>query len=266
VFPKRFPLLSIALLLLTALVSWAQGQPGTTETLVLVRFETRGQLQMDVWLDGKRAGFTPFKKKLAPGKYYLTAAAEALQPIMQELVVGVKGDQVALLPTLPLTVDNQADAVRRLIQTMQTSPPNRHFTIIGLFVSADPSDLDALFAQADRECPGDPVVALLRARRLVRAGKSAEAAAVCEPVTGELPLVAFAWRVRAEVLLAQGDSGGALDAANEAVVLEPQGFRNLRVRARVHEAMGSRNAAANDQARAEELYGLLHKLQEEAAK
>jgi hypothetical protein len=66
------------------------------------------------------------------------------------------------------------------------------------------------------------------------------------------------------VLLARGELDPALDAANQSVVLDPRGWRNLRIRARVHAARGDTAKARADEELAQELYEQVHQIMESA--
>ncbi|HMX62485.1 MAG TPA: tetratricopeptide repeat protein [Candidatus Sumerlaeota bacterium] len=236
------------------------GEALTTRTLVNVRFETPAAIQMEVWLDGKRLGFAPFTEKVAVGNHYLTAITEGIQPVMQSLTVGAKGDQMVILPTAPLTAESVPDVLKQVIRTIETTHPNNHLTIIGMHVTPAPDDFHTLLSRIDQQLPGDPVVDVLRGRRLMKEQKLDEALAATDRALRKLPRVAHAWRVRAEVLLASGDAKSALEAANEAVLLEPQYYRNVQVRAQIHRALDNPTAAKNDVAMADKLYDELAKL------
>lgn len=260
---RRGWILFVCILLGCALFGPAAGEDtATSATLRVVRFQAPGNLQLEVWLDGERLGFTPFSKELTPGDHYLTASAEALQPVMQDFAIGARANQVAIIPVLPLTTENHPEAVRRLIETIKTQPPNRHFRIMGLYLATDPDDVKTLLEIADKEMPGDAMVDLLRARVMLRGGDTNGALASTDRALPALAQVAFAWRMRAEALLAADRAGEAIDAANQAVILEPNGFRNLRVRARANEAVGKTAAARNDAERATSLYEELHRAAE----
>ncbi|MCC6546971.1 hypothetical protein IT570_07365 [Candidatus Sumerlaeota bacterium] len=247
---------------LGAFAGEAQGaEPGTkgidqvtSPGLASIRFDAPGHLQMEVWLSGRRLGITPFATRLEPGSYYLTACAEAIQPVMQPFEVKAKGDRMVVLPTAPVTAENLPDVVKQVIRTIQTTPANNHFTIISLHLATDPQDFQTLLGRADEQLPGDPIVDLLRARRLMKDQKINEALLASDRALKKLPRLAYAWRVRAEVLLASGDGKAALEAANEAVLSEPRGYRNVQVRAQVNAALNNPMAAKNDTEMADKLY------------
>lgn len=227
----------------------------------IVRFQSMARFQVEVWLNGQRAGFTPLQVRLPDGDYIMTATADSLAPIVQPISVG-EGVGVVWIPPIPVTRDNYRNVTRDVVRHIFENPENPHLIIASLLLTIDPEDARDLLQRADSLIPGDPMVDIARAGHLLRDEKHDEALRAAERALEKLGNVAFSWRRLAEVHHARGEHAEALEAINRAVVIDPRGWRNLRIRTRIHEAMGNSNAARIDHERAEELYTAVHRIQE----
>jgi hypothetical protein len=226
-----------------------------------VRFQSMARMQVEVWLSGRRVGFTPFQVSLPDGTFLMTAVGESMVPIVQDITVGPGADMVWLPPD-PLTNENHQETSRSLLRSIVNHPANAHLLIASLHMVLDPTDARNLLEKADAAIPGDPVVDMLRARHQLRAGELDLALASAQRGVKDMEIISMGWRRLAEVHLARGELTEALTAANAAVLREPLGWRNLRVRAQVHQAMGTEDAAAVDTERADELYATMHRIME----
>jgi tetratricopeptide (TPR) repeat protein len=198
---------------------------------------------------------------LEPGRYWMTSSAEYLSPLMQELTAVGGTESIAMLPATPVTTENYPEVaswVMREILGDGEHSQNPHLLIIALHLTTDPTDAESLLERTARELPGDPMVELLRAKSLIRQNRLDEALESVEKGLRKFPDLAFAWRTRAEALRRSGSLREALESANQAVALEPFGWRNQRIRAAIHQQMGNVRSANADNARAEELYRMLH--------
>ncbi len=246
---------------------YAQGSTTSTDTSTsptprVVKFRAMGDLQVDVWLNGDRAGITPFNKKLVPGEYLLTAMAEGIQPISQVYTVEDKDNMLANLPVAPLTQDNYEIVKKYIVQLTQKLPGNSHPLIMALFTAMDSEEKSYLFTQIDKVIQDDPIVNIIRARYFLDIGRETEALELTEKSLEEYPELAFAWRTHAIVLLQQGRFDEALDAANYAVILEPNAWRNLRIRAVVYSKIGDLRKGTKDAERASEIFAQFQKSNE----
>ena len=226
-----------------------------------VRFQSAVRLQMDVWLDGNRLGTTPLRTKLPAGRYFLSASADAIVPVLQPFEVGDGGAQMAVLPARPVTTENYDAVSQDVFRTILHFPDNAHLLLIALYLTFDEEEAERLLARADRALEEDATLEALRARYHLRAGRFREALAASERAIGLEGTHAMAWRVRADILAEMGEMDRALSAANHAVVQEPNGWRNLRTRARIHTELGNDRNARLDTERADELYEWLHRLE-----
>jgi len=231
----------------------------TTRT-VEVRIDATGRLQMEVWINGERRGLTPLKTRIAVGDQYLTAVAESVEPFMAIVEVPDVENQALTIPSVPLTGQNYALSSERLVREIAYNPKNVHLMIIALFQATDPEDTRLLLGRADKAAPGDPVVDVLRAKFLAKNEKWAEARAAADRAVKAMPEYGYLWRARAEVLLSSGQGDVGLESINEAMIREPFGWRNLRVRARIQDALGNGSLAAEDGARAEAIYQVFHQV------
>jgi hypothetical protein len=259
-------LLALLLLALLPVGARAQGEsptPTPPPDVRRLRVESMGRFQMEVWINAKRAGFTPLEVNLRPGKYLVTAAAESVVPVIQALEIGDE-HPVLWLPTVPLTRDNYDKAGEHLVRAIIDFPGNPHFVIMSMLMVRDAEDATQLLERAARELPGDPMADLLRAKIILRQNKLDEALQLVDRAVPKLASASIAWRIRAMVLLARGELDPALDAANQSVVLDPRGWRNLRIRARVHAARGDTAKARADEELAQELYEQVHQIMESA--
>lgn len=226
---------------------------GTPQTVV---FRAVGDVQMDVWLNGERAGITPFETELKPGNYYLTVACEGMLPIMERYTVTGASGVVSILPADPLTTENYMPALKQITYNLAQMQDNPHLIMIGILHNTDQIDRKILLQQAEVLIDKDPLLDILRARVYLDDGKLAEAEKAAVRATETNPDYALAWRTLATVLVQQGNLYEAQEVANQAVILEPNHWRNLRIRAVVYSKMGNDNAAQNDKERADELFRL----------
>jgi hypothetical protein len=254
-------------LLLQAAVLVAAGDAGgaSTESAVeprsVYRISTMGGLEMEVWIGGRRVGFTPLTVELPAGRFPISASAESIIPVFGEIVSGGDGKSYEyVIPPAPLTVENYERVGREVAQFIASNARNPHLVIISLHLITSAEDGLGLLDRADRLMPGDPVVEALRARVLLRAGQLDGALRASERALEALPKAALVWRIRGEVLEQVGELQAAMDAANEAMVLDPMGWRTLRLRSRLHEKLGNERGARADTERAEEIYEGLHRM------
>lgn len=273
---RFFPFFASLLLLFFHTPGWAQSVAGPEAptagqgeiqgkqkpaTLHRVRFESMARFQVEVWIDGKRAGFTPFLVRLPEGEYIMTATAESLAPIVQTIEVD-EDSEVVWIPPVPVTRNNYQGITREVVRHIVEHPDNPHLLIASLLMAIDPSDKRDLLRRADQAIPGDPMVDVIRADYFLKLERKDEALVAAQRALESLGMVGFAWRRLAEVHLAREEHAEALEAINQAVLLDPRGWRNLRVRSRVHQAMGNSNAGAIDAERAEELYAVPNRIVE----
>lgn len=230
-----------------------------------VRFQSMAHIQVEVWLNGIRAGITPFEVSLAPGKYLMTVTGDSLYPIAEEISID-REDPVIWIPPIPLTTENYEEAQEALTRRIIDHPGNAHLLIAALHMTLDPSDGRDLLRRADEIIPGDPTVDSLRARIMIMAGDLDRAHRAAERALEQLGRYSVGWRRLAEVLVERGDLEEALDAANQAVLRDTRNWRNQRVRARIHAALGSEESSRADHERADELYAALHKITGELQK
>lgn len=231
------------------------------DELQRVRFQSMARFQVEVWLNGTRAGMTPFEVNLPAGEYLMSVTGDSLYPIVETISID-REDPIIWIPPIPLTTANYEEAQEALFHRIMEHPANPHLLIAALHMTLDPSDGKDLLRRADRLIPDDPMVDNLRARILVMAGEFDEALRAAERALEKLGRHSIGWRRLAEVLLARGDLEEALDAANQAVLRDPRGWRNQRVRSRVHSALGNEAASISDSERADELYAALHQITE----
>jgi len=263
----RFPfgflrLLAVAILAFVGVgVAPAQqaADQATSGSLASYTIRALGDLQLEVWLSGQRLGFTPLTVKLPEGRFRLTASGESLIPYVGVLDSKGAGEYSYTVPSAPLTVDNYAAVSQDFVRVVLEEGDNAHLLIMGLHMMTDPEEGRRLLERADKALPGDGVVDALRAKVLLKAGDRDGALVAAERAVRKEPKVAFCWRVHAEVLESQQDLKGALSSLNQAMLLDPNGWRTLRVRSRVNRALGNQRAAEVDEARAQELYEALHR-------
>lgn len=270
--PSRLLPWLAALLLAAGLTGWGPVSRASAEEAVpepeaekaehivrTVRFESRGRIQMDVWLDGEPLGRTPFRAPLPVGEYFLTATGDAIVPLMQRFEVGPDADQYAILPVLPVTTQNYLAVSQDVFRAIMQNPENPHLLIAALYLTIDGEEAGKLLARADEAlAEEDAALEALRARYHLRGGRLEEALRTASHALDIDGGLALAWRVRADILAELGNHADALSSANYAVVQEPFGWRNLRTRARIHELVDNERAAAQDRERADELYEALH--------
>ena len=243
----------------------ADDRPVAERPVRRVRFESMAKFQVEVWINGKRAGFTPLEINLREGTYVLTAAGESLVPVIQ--VLTVEGENpLVLIPPRVLTMENYPAAAAMVVRGMSDFEGNDHFLIMSLLMVREDADAARLLARADTTMPGDPMVDIIRAKLLLRRNELDPAIDAVNRGLERLGNVSFAWRVRSMALIARGELDEALEAANQAMSLDPFGWRNLRIRARVHEARGDGAAQRSDEERADELYADLHAIMERLPK
>lgn len=235
--------------------------PSVPAGTIMGDFKVDSGIQVDVWVDGKRAGLTPFTMPLTPGKHVITASTESLEPTIITTTIAAKGDQVVLFRTpRPVTAESHTTVMRRLQNEMNKLPENHELLIHALYLAVEDAQIDALFTKADEAIPGDPVVDAIRSKIMLRRGKKSEAALAADRSVAGLPSLSFAWRVKANVLREAGDLDGALEAASKSIILEPRGWRGLLVRARVYEARKDRDGKEKDEELAEENFARVNKL------
>lgn len=252
----RFALLF--LMMLAAVLPAATPTPAAPE--VVVKIASTAGSQMDVWLNGRRIGFTPVEKRLPAGRYWLTASAESIMPLMQAIDVRPSPHpyQGILLPAVPVTQENYREVGQWVLSEIPKQRGNPHLVLMALQLTRDPAESAKLLEVADKALPGDPMADVLRAQAVGRSGRLADALVAADRAVAAANYVAAAWRVRADVLRALGRPEEALDSANRAVTLDPFDFRNLEMRARVHAAAGRAREQKADEDRGAELYNALH--------
>lgn len=233
--------------------SLAARDAATTPTQV-VHFRSLGNIQMDIWANQERLGVTPFVAEIPIGDFYLTAVAEGLEPIMENYTVGEQEGQVALLPAIPITVESYPLVIREVTYSLSQHLDNPHLIMIGLMFSDSLVDKKILLTELDKMIDEDPLGLALKARYYLDAQDLDRAREAAARAVELWPDVAFAWRTLATVLIQEGSLQAALDAANQAVLIEPNAWRNLRVRAVVYSKMGKDRPAINDKERADELF------------
>jgi len=241
-------------LTLLVMVTTARGEEAETSgTLRLVRFECAVPLQMEVWMDGKRAGFTPFDREFPAGRYLLTASGEGIRPIIQHLDVRGVAAQRVVLPAAPMP-EAELEGVRgQLYMAISQARSNAHTMILALELTRNAEEEEHLLRQADRFLTGDAVVSALRAAAHRRAGKPKEALAAAMASLAAADNLSAGWREKARALHDMGDEKEALSSVNEAVIREPGSWKNLELRAEIHRRLGNERAAQNDDTRAQEL-------------
>ncbi|MBI1292256.1 hypothetical protein GC173_13620 [bacterium] len=247
-----------------AQVAPTAGDAGTSPTLATYHINALGGLEMEVWIAGQRAGFTPTTVMLPAGHFRLTASGESLVPFIGRLSSPGSGEHTYTVPAAPLTIENYDVVSRDFTKVILKEGDNPHLLIMALHMMTAAEEGRKLLARADKTIPGDPIVDALRAKVLLKAGDPAAAREASERAVRAMPKVAFCWRVHAEVLAALGELDEALAACNQAMVIDPQGWRTLRVRSSINKEKGNARAAEIDGTRAEELYETLHRMIERA--
>lgn len=263
----RLLLLIIALLAPISLL--AQDQPASDvnqepeNPYSEVSFRNPAGFQMEVWVNGNRLGFTPLTVRLQPGPHWISISADSIIPIMQTTMIRDKPSQVVHIPPAPVTRDDYVRVQNNLNQTILNGPKDPHLILIALHLCIDVEEGYRLLERMDRGMPGDPMGEFLRGMILLMDDQPDDALAATERGLAKLPKVAFGWRVRAEALAELGQLEEAIDAANQAMIEDPHCWRNLRIRAKIHELAGNTIAAEADAERAEEMYRALF-LEEES--
>src|SRR5690606_15629304 len=124
---------------------------------------------------GQRIGVTPFGLRLEAGEYWMTASAEYVSPLMQTITVEAGREKAILLPVEPVTTENYARVGKWVMEEITRQPENSHLYIIALYLTTDPGEAQKLLGLTDQRLPGDPIVEILRAKILNRAGRPEEA-------------------------------------------------------------------------------------------
>ncbi len=227
----------------------------TSPTARVVRFRATGELQLDVWLDGQRAGITPFEKKLAPGTYFVTAGTEGIEPLIQDFEITGRPNQLAFLPASPVTTESYARSLRELTSHLRQRPEHPHLLMLSALLVADQQERELLLTQLGKVYKEEDFLEkALRARVLLERGREE---AAWEEAGDAVELnrdFAYGWRTLAVVLAQRGELEEALGAAHKAVMLEPNAWRNLRVRAVVYSKKGMDRQAEKDMEIARELF------------
>lgn len=251
-------LLSFLLLLASIQIAAASAEDrSTSPALARVQFMAQGGMQLDLWVDGRRVGFTPVTVPLALGKYQIVAHTEGIVPVIQRYTVAQARPQASILPVIPLDARTHSLAHDEVEQFRAGHPGDVGAILAQMYLNADPMHGLILAGDVERLAPKDPVGMAMRARAQLNAGNPAEAQELADAAVYALPHVGLVWRTRAAVLLTTGHLQEALDAANQSVLVEPGAWRNLRLRAGIHQKLGNERAAANDSARADEIYAEL---------
>ncbi len=216
-------------------------------------FESSANIQLEVSIDGVRIGITPCRAELKPGRYFLTASAEGVEPLMQYVDITSQPGQKALLPTRPLSIKQLEPLRETVLDVVAKTKLNPHMIRIAMLLSVNDEEKGYLIKQADRVTPDDPVVDAIRSRQLLADKQYQEALEAADRSVEKLKMFSQGWRAKALAHLALGEKQEALRAAHNAVINEPYGWLNLRVRADIYKAMDNKRAADNDLKREQEI-------------
>jgi tetratricopeptide (TPR) repeat protein len=262
-WPIALSMVLVALSFLSLVEGVRAADAPTSPTLSTYRILSSSGQQLEVWLAGQRVGFTPLTVELPEGNYAVSASAESVIPWIGDMAVKPASQIDFTIQVRPLTTANYDDESRRLAQAIVRYGSARpHLALMALHMVTDPKEGRDLVARTKILLPNDPMLDALHAQVLLKAGELDEALAEVDRAVARLGRVAFVWRVRAEVLLKLGDFAPALDAANQAVLLDPAGWRSVRIRSRIHEAMGNERAAEIDREQADLQYKRIHEANE----
>lgn len=259
---ERFVLLAVFLLCAfssafpaPAMAPGGESAPTTgTAQLKLVRFENPDGLQLDVWVNGRRVGFTPTEARLAPGVHRLTLSAEMMVPVVSEIQITDKRKQDLSLQVSPLTRDNYEQAAAQVMENIIKNAKDPSMYLMALFLASDVDEGMELLRRAEDVLVNDPVLETLRARVLLTAGELEKAREASDRAVQSHPSLAYAWRVRSEILRKQRQFADALEAAEKAVELEPACWLNYRSRAHAHELLGNFRQQNKDREDAAKMY------------
>lgn len=236
----------------------AEAPATASESLVRsVAFRSVNEMQLDVWIDGERAGLTPFRARLAPGRYLVTAGSEGLEPVIsvvevpEEIPEGSR--QTTMLDDRILTTERFPLVFAHMARSFQEHPDNPHFILLAMLMTQEREDFDGLLEMLPAVHRDDPLLAVAEAAWVAESGDIEGALDLLDGAARYEPELAAVWRARARLALRGGDIDKAFADAGQAVALEPSNPQNFRTRARVYDAMENERAARYDREQATEL-------------
>lgn len=218
---RWFPIL--ALILMAGLLA-AQEQPAAQEpesTEETVNIKTRNGQQMDVWLNGKRAGLTPLTLQLEPGTYFLTAGGDGLEPIMRPMLIQPGGEQLTSLNDRALEPERMSAVADEIMKAFRARPGNPHIRILAALITTDRKDHTQLLESLPPDLQSDPTVLLSRARWALTDGDPNRALSLVDEGLHREARLAGLWRMKAWILVDLGRADEAKEAAESAVRLDP---------------------------------------------
>lgn len=267
--PRPIPLLILLLPLLCLAVPALRAQdlpqvqagdaattPGGPIRSVAIR--TVNNLQLDVWIDGRRVGFTPLRTRLAPGTYLLTAGTEGVEPVISLVEVPVElpsGDvtQTTLIDDRILIPERFPIVFAHMARSFQQHPDNPHFILLAMLLTQDREDFEGLLEMLPPNLRNDPMVALAQAAWQAEEGNIEGGLETLREATELEPGFAALWRAKTRLALRLGDVDRAFAHSGQAVAMESTNPQNYHTRARVYDAMENERGARYDRERAREL-------------
>jgi ChAPs (Chs5p-Arf1p-binding proteins) len=240
--------------------SWAQtptlniADSSTSPSTQKVFFQAVGDLQFHVWVDNRLIGVTPFHAQLAPGPCHLIACAEGVQPVFQPYEITEQSGQVVQIPSIPLSKENYFTLKKIILNRLQLDGNQPGMVIAALYLTTQQEERKFLIEKLDELTDQSSVKESFRARYLLDEERTQDALKTADLAISLEPNSSFPWRTMSIVQTQLGNYTEALRAANQAVLIEPAAWRNLRIRAVAYSKMQEYNAAKNDVQRADELY------------
>ena len=211
-----------------------------------LQVRTQHGVQMDVWIDGERKGFTPMLGNLAPGTYFVTCWNTGLEPIIQEITIPNYELQIVEIPDRKLTAEKFPKIFEKVVKAYQYYPENVHIRIIAMGLAQDPTDFRGLLGRLPQDHRENPVVLFVRSKWQAAEGNLDVALDLIDKALADEPNYAGAWRLKVRILTAMGRYQDAVAHANEAVILEPQNPDSFLARAAALKKAGRERAAQID--------------------
>lgn len=222
----------------------ASDSPGT----MTVQFRPKKSFQFDIWVDGRRIGYTPVAMKLPEGQHLVTAVHLDLVPVLYVVeVVHVPGrQQTELLDTVLLKQSLLAAAHERIAKGLEVLGANPQVVFPAAMITQDTRDFARLLLMLDEESRRHPLLALREARLALADQRVEDARKLVDYAIKEAPTLASAWQMRSRLLLEADKVEEAIRAADRAVALEPENPVHFLTRAGAYLAAGEAYSARLD--------------------